>query len=106
MREFRKGRVKNLIATPLFVVLLIVESTDDMFAVDSIPAIIAITRDPFIVYTSNIFAILGLRALYFAIAGFESTANITSVLSTIKRPTKSGVAIRILPCLMKNLPST
>ncbi len=61
---------KSLIATPLFVVLLIVESTDVMFAVDSIPAIIAITRDPFIVYTSNIFAILGLRALYFAIAGF------------------------------------
>ncbi|MFN3135026.1 MAG: TerC/Alx family metal homeostasis membrane protein, partial [Candidatus Kryptonium sp.] len=61
---------KNLIATPLFVVLLVVESTDVMFAIDSIPAIIAITRDPFIVYTSNIFAILGLRALYFAIAGF------------------------------------
>ncbi len=61
---------KSLIATPLFVVLLVVESTDVMFAVDSIPAIIAITRDPFIVYTSNIFAILGLRALYFAIAGF------------------------------------
>ncbi|CUT03468.1 TerC family protein [Candidatus Kryptobacter tengchongensis] len=61
---------KRLIATPLFVVLLVVESTDVVFAVDSIPAIIAITRDPFIVYTSNIFAILGLRALYFAIAGF------------------------------------
>ncbi|MCS7230002.1 MAG: TerC family protein [Candidatus Kryptonium sp.] len=61
---------KKLIATPLFVVLLVVESTDVVFAVDSIPAIIAITRDPFIVYTSNIFAILGLRALYFAIAGF------------------------------------
>lgn len=61
---------KRLIATPMFVVLLVVESTDVMFAVDSIPAIIAITRDPFIVYTSNIFAILGLRALYFAIAGF------------------------------------
>ncbi len=61
---------KRLIATPMFVVLLVVESTDVMFAIDSIPAIIAITRDPFIVYTSNIFAILGLRALYFAIAGF------------------------------------
>ncbi len=61
---------KGLIATPLFVVLLFVESTDVMFAVDSVPAVIAISRDPFIVYTSNIFAILGLRALYFLIAGF------------------------------------
>lgn len=57
------------LATPLFVVLLAVESTDLIFAVDSIPAILAITRDPFIVYTSNVFAILGLRALYFALAG-------------------------------------
>ena len=56
-------------ATPLFVVLLVVETTDLIFAVDSIPAVLAITRDPFIVYTSNIFAILGLRALYFALAG-------------------------------------
>lgn len=56
-------------ATPLFVVLLVVETTDVIFAVDSIPAILGITRDPFIVYTSNVFAILGLRALYFALAG-------------------------------------
>ena len=56
-------------ATPLFVTLLVVESTDVMFAVDSIPAIFAITTDPFIVFTSNIFAILGLRSLYFALAG-------------------------------------
>jgi tellurite resistance protein TerC len=56
-------------ATPLFIVLLIVETTDLIFAVDSIPAILAITLDPFIVYTSNVFAILGLRALYFALAG-------------------------------------
>jgi len=56
-------------ATPLFVVLLVIESTDVMFAVDSIPAVLAISHDPFIVYTSNVFAILGLRALYFAIAG-------------------------------------
>ncbi len=55
-------------ATPLFVVLLVVETTDVIFAVDSIPAILAITLDPFIVYTSNVFAILGLRALYFALA--------------------------------------
>lgn len=56
-------------ATLLFVVLIIVETTDLVFAVDSIPAIFAITTDPFIVYTSNVFAILGLRALYFALAG-------------------------------------
>jgi tellurite resistance protein TerC len=55
--------------TPLFLALLLVETTDVMFAVDSIPAIFAITRDPFIVFTSNIFAILGLRSLYFAMAG-------------------------------------
>ena len=58
-----------LAATPLFIVLLIVESTDVVFAVDSIPAIFAVTRDPFIVYTSNVFAILGLRSLYFLLAG-------------------------------------
>jgi tellurite resistance protein TerC len=56
--------------TPLFLVLLLVESTDLVFAVDSIPAIYAITDDPFIVFTSNIFAILGLRALYFVLAGY------------------------------------
>jgi tellurite resistance protein TerC len=56
-------------ATPLFMVLLAIEFTDLVFAVDSIPAIFAVTRDPFIVYTSNVFAILGLRSLYFALAG-------------------------------------
>src|SRR6266404_1442669 len=56
-------------ATPLFVVLLVVETTDVLFATDSIPAVLAITRDPFIVYTSNVFAILGLRSLYFALSG-------------------------------------
>ncbi len=56
-------------ATPLFIVLLMVETTDLIFAVDSIPAIFAITQDPFIVFTSNAFAILGLRSLYFALAG-------------------------------------
>lgn len=55
-------------ATPLFVVLILVESTDLVFALDSIPAIFAVTTDPFIVYSSNVFAILGLRALYFALA--------------------------------------
>jgi len=60
---------KRLHATPLFLVLLIIESSDLIFAVDSIPAILAISKDTFIVYTSNIFAIMGLRSLYFAIAG-------------------------------------
>jgi tellurite resistance protein TerC len=59
----------RMYATPLFLVLLIIESSDLIFAVDSIPAILAISKDTFIVYTSNIFAILGLRSLYFAIAG-------------------------------------
>ena len=58
-----------LAATPLFVVLILVEVTDLVFAVDSIPAIFAVTTDPFIVYTSNVFAILGLRSLYFALSG-------------------------------------
>lgn len=59
----------RIFATPLFVALLAVEVTDLIFAVDSIPAIFAITQDPFIVFTSNIFAILGLRSLYFLLAG-------------------------------------
>jgi len=58
-----------LMATPLFIVLLFIEVTDVIFAVDSIPAVFAITLDPFIVYTSNIFAILGLRALFFVLSG-------------------------------------
>jgi len=59
----------KLMATPLFLVLVIIETSDLIFAVDSIPAILAISKSTFIVYTSNIFAILGLRSLYFAIAG-------------------------------------
>jgi len=62
----REGR--QLFATPLFLVLLVVEVTDVTFAADSIPAIFGITQDPFIVYTSNVFAILGLRSLYFLLA--------------------------------------
>jgi len=58
-----------LTATPLFVVLVIIETTDVVFAVDSIPAILAVTKNPFIVFTSNIFAILGLRSLFFALQG-------------------------------------
>jgi tellurite resistance protein TerC len=62
-------RRAGLYATPLFIVLMVVETTDLLFAVDSIPAILAITRDAFIVYTSNVFAIMGLRSMYFALAG-------------------------------------
>jgi tellurite resistance protein TerC len=68
-QRFFVGTAGKLMLTPLAIVLLIVETTDLIFAVDSIPAIFAITRDPFIVYTSNVFAILGLRALYFLLAG-------------------------------------
>lgn len=62
----REGR---WVATPLFLVLLTVESSDVIFAVDSVPAVFSVTRDPFVVYTSNIFAILGLRSLYFLVQG-------------------------------------
>jgi tellurite resistance protein TerC len=72
--QFEGGRfftrvAGKLHATPLFLVLLVVETTDVMFALDSIPAVISITRNEFIIFTSNIFAILGLRSLYFAVAG-------------------------------------
>jgi tellurite resistance protein TerC len=75
--EYRGGRffVRNaqengrLYATPLLVVLLVIETTDVLFAVDSIPAVLAITLKAFIVYTSNVFAILGLRSMFFAVAG-------------------------------------
>lgn len=64
----REGEKKKLMGTPLLLVLLIIEIVDLLFAIDSIPAVIAITTDPFIVYTSNILAIIGLRSLYFALA--------------------------------------
>ncbi len=67
--EFFVKKDKYYIATQLFIVLLAVETTDIIFAMDSIPAILSITTDPFIVYTSNVFAIMGLRSLYFVLAG-------------------------------------
>ena len=67
--DFLVERHQRTWVTPLFLVLLVVETTDVAFATDSIPAVLAITRDPFIVFTSNVFAILGLRSLYFALAG-------------------------------------
>jgi tellurite resistance protein TerC len=68
VKETIGGKLRTA-ATPLFVVLVMVETTDLIFAVDSIPAIFAVTRDPFLVYTSNVFAILCLRSLYFLLAG-------------------------------------
>jgi tellurite resistance protein TerC len=72
-KEYEGGkfftRRNGLYATPLFVVLLVVETSDVLFAVDSIPAVLSITLNAFIVYTSNVFAILGLRSMYFALAG-------------------------------------
>ena len=73
----RSGR--KLYATPLFLVLLVVEITDITLAIDSIPAIFGITQDPFIVYTSNVFAILGLRAMYFLLAGVLSRLRFLTV---------------------------
>ena len=69
VRERTDGTAARLVATPLFVVLALVETTDVVFAVDSIPAIFGVTRNPFLVYTSNVFAILGLRSMYFVLAG-------------------------------------
>jgi tellurite resistance protein TerC len=67
--QFLVKTESGYVATPLVVALVVVETSDLIFAVDSIPAVLAISQDPFIVYTSNVFAILGLRALYFALAG-------------------------------------
>jgi tellurite resistance protein TerC len=68
-QRFFTRHAGKLVATPLLAVLVVVETTDVMFAIDSIPAIFAVTTDPFIVFTSNVFAILGLRSLYFLLAG-------------------------------------
>jgi tellurite resistance protein TerC len=65
----KRGESRRVLATPLFIVLVLVETTDLIFAVDSIPAIFAVTRDPLLVYTSNVCAILGLRSLFFMLAG-------------------------------------
>lgn len=67
--RFFVKKAGQIMATPLAVVLIVIETTDLLFAIDSVPAILAITQDPFIVYSSNVFAILGLRTLYFALAG-------------------------------------
>jgi len=74
MPELRTGKITTL-ATPLFAALATIEFVDLVFAVDSVPAIFTITQEPFIVYTSNIFAILGLRTLYFALAAMVQRFN-------------------------------
>lgn len=68
--KFFVKRARKLYATPLFLVVLVIETIDIIFALDSVPAILAITSDPFIVYTSNVFAIMGLRTLYFVLTHF------------------------------------
>jgi len=82
-KQFFAQHNGRLAMTPLFVTLLLVESMDLLFAVDSIPAILAITRDPFLVFTSNVFAILGLRSLYFALAGLMNKFEYLKVSLTI-----------------------
>jgi len=77
--RFFVSRGSKLFATPLFLVLIVVEVTDITLAIDSIPAIFGITQDPFIVYTSNVFAILGLRAMYFLLAGVLSRLRFLTV---------------------------
>jgi tellurite resistance protein TerC len=77
--RFFVSRGRKLFATPLFLVLMVVEVTDITLAIDSIPAIFGITQDPFIVYTSNVFAILGLRAMYFLLAGVLSRLRFLTV---------------------------
>jgi tellurite resistance protein TerC len=77
--RFFVSRSRKLFATPLFLVLIVVEVTDITLAIDSIPAIFGITQDPFIVYTSNVFAILGLRAMYFLLAGVLSRLRFLTV---------------------------
>src|SRR5437868_2730090 len=79
--EFIVGKGRARLATPLLAVLVAVETTDLIFAVDSIPAVLAVTRDPFIVYTSNVFAILGLRSMYFALAGAMETFHFFTMAS-------------------------
>jgi tellurite resistance protein TerC len=72
-RRFFVRQNGSFCVTPMFLVLLVIESMDVLFAVDSVPAVIAITSDPFIAFSSNVFAVLGLRALYFLLAGAVDT---------------------------------
>jgi tellurite resistance protein TerC len=84
-------------ATPLFIALLVVESSDVIFAVDSIPAVLAVTRDPFIVYTSNVFAIMGLRSLYYLLA------NVMEMFAYLKLGVSFILAFVGIKMLLANL---
>ena len=86
---------QTMAITPLFLVLIVIESTDLLFAIDSIPAIFAVTTDPFIVFTSNVFAILGLRSLYFALAALMDKFRY------LKRSTTAiSVSMQLSRCVM------
>jgi len=91
-----KGKIY---ATPLFLVLLVVEITDITLAIDSIPAIFGVTQDPFIVYTSNVFAILGLRAMYFLLA--ECTIIFAPMNVSTKKARRSGAKGETTPAAGK-----
>ena len=89
--RFVVRKAGRLMATPLLVALSVIETTDLVFAVDSIPAVFAVTRDPFLVYTSNVFALLGLRSLYFLLAGVIRTLRFLKV----------GLAVMLLMAAVK-----
>ena len=92
----------RLLATPLLVALLVVETADVIFAVDSIPAVLAVTTDPFIVYTSNVFALLGMRALYFLLAGAQDRVRyLRPALAVIL----AAVAVKLLLADVWKLPA-
>jgi tellurite resistance protein TerC len=119
--RFMVRRERMWLATPLMLVLIMVETTDLVFAVDSIPAVLAITSDPFIVFTSNIFAVLGLRALFFSLAGvmqlfhylhyglsailvFVGLKMILSDLFKVPTPIALGIVVAILAiCVVASL---
>ena len=92
----------RLLATPLLVALVVVETADVIFAVDSIPAVLAVTTDPFIVYTSNVFALLGMRALYFLLAG---AADRVRYLRPGLAVILAAVAVKLLLADVWELPS-
>ena len=111
--HFYLRRAGNWIATPLFLALVAVEATDILFAVDSVPAVLAITRDVFIAYSSNVFAILGLRALYFALAdvlprfrflrpGLAAILLFTGakMLASDWIPVSIGVSLGVIVCIV------
>jgi TerC family integral membrane protein len=101
-QRFVVGDGGRLLATPLLVALVAVETADVIFAVDSIPAVLAVTTDPFIVYTSNVFALLGMRALYFLLAGAADRARyLRPGLAVIL----AAVAVKLMLADVRELPA-